>query len=78
MMRISTARRGRPSASLENGDVLLKAAATRLLACVRKSDTVARMGGDEFTVIITEMKAAEDAEHVAKEFLNLLHSLQAE
>lgn len=51
------------------GDVLLKAATTRLLACVRKSDTVARMGGDEFTVIITEMKAAEDAEHVAKDIL---------
>ncbi len=52
------------------GDVLLKEAAGRLLACVRMTDTVARMGGDEFTVIITEMKTADDAVHVAKEILN--------
>lgn len=51
------------------GDVLLKEATNRLLACVRKTDTVARIGGDEFTVIITEMKAVEDAEHVAKDIL---------
>uniref|UniRef100_E6QSY6 Cyclic di-GMP phosphodiesterase Gmr n=1 Tax=mine drainage metagenome TaxID=410659 RepID=E6QSY6_9ZZZZ len=51
------------------GDILLKEATNRLLACVRKTDTVARMGGDEFTVIITEMRTTEDAECVAKDIL---------
>lgn len=51
------------------GDVLLTETAKRLLGCVRKTDTVARYGGDEFTLIIVEMKSAADAEHVAKDIL---------
>ena len=54
------------------GDELLKETANRLLACVRKSDTVARMGGDEFTVILTETTIPENAEHVAKNILATL------
>jgi diguanylate cyclase (GGDEF)-like protein/PAS domain S-box-containing protein len=54
------------------GDVLLRETANRLLACVRKTDTVARMGGDEFTVILTEVKTPESAEHVAKNILKAL------
>ena len=38
-----------------NGDLLLLEAARRIRACVRESDTVARMGGDEFTVILTDV-----------------------
>lgn len=54
------------------GDVLLRETANRLLDCVRKSDTVARMGGDEFTVLLTETKTAESPELVAKNILKAL------
>lgn len=56
----------------EMGDLLLRETATRLLGCVRKSDTVARMGGDEFTVILTETTNIESAERAAKNILNAL------
>jgi len=54
------------------GDLLLRETANRLLSCVRKTDTVARMGGDEFTIILTEIKTPESAEHVAQGILKAL------
>jgi diguanylate cyclase (GGDEF)-like protein/PAS domain S-box-containing protein len=47
------------------GDLLLKAVAHRLLGCVRASDTVARMGGDEFVVLLSSVEDSKDAIHVA-------------
>jgi len=52
------------------GDLLLKEAAQRLKACVREMDTVARFGGDEFVVLLTELdtdwqKSRQFAETVA-------------
>jgi diguanylate cyclase (GGDEF)-like protein/PAS domain S-box-containing protein len=47
------------------GDELLKIAAARIRAQVRQSDTVARIGGDEFTVILADIAAPEDAQAVA-------------
>jgi diguanylate cyclase (GGDEF)-like protein/PAS domain S-box-containing protein len=43
------------------GDRLLQSVATRLLACVRKSDTVSRQGGDEFVILLPEVTHAADA-----------------
>jgi diguanylate cyclase (GGDEF)-like protein/PAS domain S-box-containing protein len=47
------------------GDELLKVVATRLTNCVRAGDTVARMGGDEFVIILSEIARVEDARRVA-------------
>ena len=54
------------------GDVLLKEVANRLRACVRESDTVARFGGDEFTVLLTEITQESDAHAVATKILETM------
>ncbi|MBI5892897.1 MAG: diguanylate cyclase [Deltaproteobacteria bacterium] len=54
------------------GDELLKEASRRILSCLRESDTVARMGGDEFTVILTQPGALSDIEYVASRILKNL------
>jgi diguanylate cyclase (GGDEF)-like protein/PAS domain S-box-containing protein len=43
------------------GDKLLQSVAARLLACVRKSDTVSRQGGDELVILLPEVTHAADA-----------------
>lgn len=48
------------------GDQLLKAVAERLQECVREVDTVARMGGDEFTIILEGLMCEEDITLVAQ------------
>ena len=47
------------------GDKLLQSVAGRLLACVRKSDTVSRQGGDEFVILLSEVAHAADAAIIA-------------
>lgn len=51
------------------GDRLLAVAAKRIVASVRESDTVFRMGGDEFTVLLENLNADEDAALVARRIL---------
>jgi diguanylate cyclase (GGDEF)-like protein len=56
------------------GDELLKSVAQRLLRCVRTSDTLARQGGDEFTILLPDLVHAEDATLIAKKILELFAS----
>ncbi|PCM44197.1 diguanylate cyclase domain-containing protein [Marinobacter sp. ANT_B65] len=51
------------------GDVLLKEIAARLQGCVRETDMVVRMGGDEFIVLLTEVSASENAAVVAEKII---------
>lgn len=48
------------------GDLLLKAVTTRILDCLRESDTAARIGGDEFIVVLPSLKSKEAALLVAE------------
>ena len=48
------------------GDRLLQSVAQRLTSCVRESDTVARFGGDEFAILLTQIPRAQDAANVAR------------
>ena len=52
------------------GDKLLQSIATRLVDCVRASDTVSRQGGDEFVVLLSEVELSEDAAITARRMLH--------
>src|SRR6266566_139065 len=51
------------------GDQLLQSVAERLSACVRKSDTVSRQGGDEFVILLSEITRAADAAIIAAKII---------
>jgi diguanylate cyclase (GGDEF)-like protein len=55
------------------GDLLLKATAERLRAELRKGDTVARFGGDEFVLILPDLKGMEDVIQVAQKIVDSFH-----
>ncbi len=54
------------------GDLLLIQATQRILNCVRSSDTVARMGGDEFVVLMPDLIDAIQASHIAQKLIDQL------
>ncbi len=56
----------------ETGDLLLKEVAIRLRRCVREVDTIARIGGDEFTIILMNTQTRASVKTVAKKVLAAL------
>ena len=54
------------------GDRLLQSVARRLVASVRRSDTVSRHGGDEFVVLLSQVEQADDAAASARKMIRAL------
>ncbi len=54
------------------GDAVLREAARRISRCVRTTDTVSRLGGDEFTVMLTNLHHPEEAWLVAESVVEAL------
>jgi diguanylate cyclase (GGDEF)-like protein/PAS domain S-box-containing protein len=54
------------------GDALLQEVGSRLVLSIRADDTVARMGGDEFTILLTDTKDAESSAVVAQKLLDAI------
>lgn len=56
----------------EAGDQLLVEAARRIVGCVRESDTVARQGGDEFTVLLPGLSDRAPVERIAEDIITAI------
>lgn len=54
------------------GDQVLQSVARRLVACVRRSDTVSRHGGDEFVVLLSQVEQADDVAATSRKMLRAL------
>ena len=54
------------------GDLVLREVAARIATALRGGDTIARLGGDEFAVLVPSLRAAEEAEFVARKILGAL------
>jgi diguanylate cyclase (GGDEF)-like protein len=55
-----------------SGDLLLQQVAQRLSKCLKQNDTIARWGGDEFTLILPQVQSAHDATKIAKRIIKAL------
>lgn len=54
------------------GDKVLREATQRIVSRIRENDMTARIGGDEFVLVLTRIQSKEDAEHVAEDLLAIL------
>ena len=51
------------------GDALLQQVALRLRSCLRRCDTLSRIGGDEFTAVLPDLSSKQDAARIAEKFV---------
>lgn len=54
------------------GDRLIKMVSRQICLCLRKSDTIARMGGDEFMLLLPEINRDQDVDNVARKIINMI------
>ncbi len=54
------------------GDAIIRICAERLNSCMRRSDSVARMGGDEFTLLLSHIENHTDVAHIAEKIIALI------
>ncbi|HAT38959.1 MAG TPA: hypothetical protein DCW35_02165 [Polynucleobacter sp.] len=56
------------------GDAVLKEASERMRSCIRDSDTLARVGDDEFIILLPTIEGEQDAITVGKKILQVMSS----
>lgn len=54
------------------GDMIIRICAERLSGCLRRSDSVARMGGDEFTLLMQNIGSHTDVAHIAEKVIQAI------
>jgi diguanylate cyclase (GGDEF)-like protein/PAS domain S-box-containing protein len=69
MIDLDNFKRVNDSLGHQAGDTVLCEISNRLKACVRKSDTVGRMGGDEFVLLLPDLRSDNDAQDVCQKLL---------
>ncbi|MGD0444749.1 MAG: EAL domain-containing protein [Edaphobacter sp.] len=69
MVDLDNFKRVNDSLGHQAGDTVLCEISKRLKSCVRKSDTVGRMGGDEFVVLLPDLRSDKDAEDICQKLL---------
>jgi diguanylate cyclase (GGDEF)-like protein len=69
MVDLDNFKRVNDSLGHQAGDMVLCEISKRLKACIRKSDTVARMGGDEFVILLPDLHSVADAQDICQKLL---------
>jgi diguanylate cyclase (GGDEF)-like protein/PAS domain S-box-containing protein len=72
MVDLDNFKRVNDSLGHQAGDTVLCEISRRLKACVRKSDTVARMGGDEFVILLPDLRSATDTHEICRKLLTVI------
>lgn len=69
MVDLDNFKRVNDSLGHQAGDTVLCEISRRLKSCVRKSDTVARMGGDEFVILLPNLRSVTDTQDISRKLL---------